>query len=291
MVMKNIPPLKPLISFRSASRYSSFTKAAHELNLTHGAVSRAVKQLEEYYGFDLFERRNRGLYLTGKGRDLAQIVEDIFQQLEKKSEAIRQKESMRRLSVSCEPSLAMRWLMPKLDKFRSIDPEIDIHLSTGGGPIDLTSEGVHLAIRRSDFAWPSHYHCTVLGKERIAPVCSPAYWAKHKDTPQDILHTRTRPQAWSDWKKISTDSPDISSEKYFDHFYFSLQAATTGFGMAIGPEPMVRDDIEQGLLVAPYGFKTTLADYVILSIELPERNKDMAVFIDWIKYELNLPNS
>lgn len=287
--MNNLPPLKPLISFRAAARHSSFTKAAHELNLTHGAVSRAVKQLEEYFGFELFQRRNRGLFLTGKGRELAHAVEDILQQLEKRSEAIRQNESKRRLSVSCEPSLAMRWLMPKLDEFRSISPKIDIHLSTGGGPIDLTSEGAHLAIRRSDFTWPSYYHCTVLGKERIGPVCSPAYWKKYKNTPKVILHTRTRPEAWSDWRKLSTSFPDVGSEKYFDHFYFSLQAATTGFGMAIGPEPMVQEDIKRGLLIAPFGLKTTLVDYVVLSIEPPEKNRQINCFIEWIKSELALP--
>lgn len=287
--MNNLPPLKPLISFRAASRHSSFTKAAHELNLTHGAVSRAVKQLEEYFGFELFERRNRGLFLTEKGRELAHVVEDILQQLEKRSEEIRQIESQCRLSVSCEPSLAMRWLMPKLDEFRTISPQIDIHLSTGGGPIDLTPQGVHLAIRRSDFTWPLHYHSTVLGKEKIGPVCSPAYWAKHKDSPKDILHTRTRPEAWSDWRKLSENTPEIGSEKYFDHFYFSLQAATTGFGMAIGPEPMVLEDIRQGVLLAPYGLKTTLVDYVILSLEPPEKNNQTQIFIEWIKSELALP--
>lgn len=287
--MNNLPPLKPLLSFRVAARTSSITKAALELNLTHGAVSRAVKQLEDFYGFELFERRNRGLFLTEKGRQLAHVVEDILQQLEKKSEAIRQPQSQRRLSVSCEPSLAMRWLMPQLDEFKTLSPQTDIHLSTGGGPIDLTSEGVHLAIRRSDFAWPSHYHCTLLGKEKIGPVCSPAYWARHKEGPKDLLHTRTRPQAWADWRGLSNDLLEIGSEKYFDHFYFSLQAATSGLGIAIGPEPMVRNDIGQGLLVAPYGIKTTTIDYVVLSLELPERQKDMHVFTQWIASELALP--
>ncbi|QGY41844.1 LysR family transcriptional regulator [Pseudodesulfovibrio cashew] len=287
--MKSLPPLKPLISFRSAARNKSFTKAAHELNLTQGAISRAVKQLEEFFGFELFERRNRGLFLTGKGKQLAEGVEEALVRLERVSEAIRLPETKRRLSVSCEPSLAMRWLMPKLETFLASNPHTDIHLSTGGGPIDLSAEGVHLAIRRSDFAWPPHYHCTPLGRERIGPVCSPEYWAQHKNGPKQRLHTRTRPEAWSDWDSVSTIRIDFNSEKYFDHFYFSLQAATTGFGMAIGPEPMVRDDIKQGLLVAPYGFETTRIEYVTLSLDRPGTDNDMNAFINWLKAELSLP--
>ncbi|WP_051249541.1 LysR substrate-binding domain-containing protein [Maridesulfovibrio zosterae] len=288
--MNNLPPLKPLISFRAAARYSSFTKAAHELNLTHGAVSRAVKQLEEFFGFDLFERRNRRLFLTEKGKLLAEGVEEVLEKLKNVSEAVRIPESKRRLSVSCEPSLAMRWLMPKLEDFRLKHPQIDIHLSTGGGPIDLSAEGVHLAIRRSDFTWPSYYQCTTIGKERIGPVCSPGYWEQHQHTPKLLLHTRTRPEAWTDWKILSASPIETDSEKYFDHFYFSLQAAITGFGIAIGPEPLVYDDIKQGLLIAPYGFKKTQSDYVILSLHDPETNADMRVFVDWIIGKLALPS-
>ena len=289
--MNNLPPLKPLLSFRSAAKHSSFTKAAYELNLTHGAVSRAVKQLEEFFGFELFERRNRGLFLTEKGILLAEGVEDALTKLKKVSEVIRMPESRRRLSVSCEPSLAMRWLMPELENFRLSYPKIDVQLSTGGGPIDLSAEGAHLAIRRSDFTWSSSYHCTTVGKERIGPVCSPSYWEQHQNTPKRLLHTRTRPSAWADWKKLSFSTIEVDSEKYFDHFYFSLQAATTGFGIAIGPEPLVYEEIKQGLLIAPYGFKKTQIDYVILSLRDPDRNADMRAFVGWIIDKLSLPSS
>lgn len=289
--MDNLPPLKPLISFRSAAKYNSFTKAAHELNLTHGAVSRAVKQLEEFFGFELFERRNRRFFLTEKGRLLDEGVEEALVKLKKISEAIRMPESKRRLSVSCEPSLAMRWLMPKLENFRLTHPQIDIHLSTGGGPIDLSVEGVHLAIRRSDFTWPQYYKCTLLGKEKIGPVCSHNYWEQHRHTSKILLHTRTHPEAWADWKALSASQIEVDSEKYFDHFYFSLQAAITGLGIAIGPEPLVCEDIKQGLLIAPYGFKKSQSDHVILSLHDPETNADMKAFVEWLTDELALPSS
>lgn len=286
-----LPPLKPLLSFKAAAKYQSFTKAAHELNITHGAVSRSVKQLEDYFGFELFERRNRGLFLTSRGKKLAAEVEIILANLEMVCEKIRmsESESKRILSVSCEPSLAMRWLMPELDEFRTAFPHIDIHLSVGGGPINLSSEGVNLAIRRSDFRWPSDYHCTVLGKELVGPVCSPAYWEKHRDKAKQILHTRTRPEAWNDWNRLSDSTIEACSEKYFDHFYFSLQAAATGFGVAIGPEPLVRGDLEHEILIAPYGFIVTPINYVLLSLGVQKENSDIIAFTNWLTRKLALP--
>lgn len=181
--MKPLPPLNPLISFRAAASHLSFTKAASELNLTHGAVSKAIKQLEEYYGLQLFYRRSRSISLTEKGRFLFKHVERLLRELEDVSERMRIAEGSQRISVSCEPSLSMRWLMVRLEQFHEQFPGTEIHISTGGGPIDLSSERVHLAIRRSDFSWPAGYHAVQLGIECIGPVCSPSYWEKINTNP------------------------------------------------------------------------------------------------------------
>ncbi len=285
--MNNLPPLGPLVSFCTAARHESFTKAAHELNLTHGAVSRAVKQLEDYFGHQLFHRRNRRLFLTKKGRFFADRVEFILNELENTCEQVRSIDTRRRLSVSCEPSLAIRWLMPRLDKFHQEYPEIEIHLSTEGGPIDLSAKGVHLAIRRSDFIWPDYYQSTPLVKEKIGPVCSPGYWKKKDGKQLKLLHTRTRPEAWTDWKQINGSQPQRLSEQFFDHFYFSLQAAVAGLGIAIGPEPLVIDDLNQGLLIAPYGFIQTSTDYVALTLQNPANENDLNNFISWLNKGLS----
>ncbi len=284
--MNNLPPLGPLISFRAAAKHESFTKAAHELSLTHGAVSRAVKQLEEFFGQPLFHRRNRRLFLTRKGRFFADRVEKILSELETTCEQLLSVESRRRLSVSCEPSLTMRWLMPRLDKFHNMHPEIEVHLSTEGGPIDLSAKGVHLAIRRSDFTWPDSYHCIPLVKEKIGPVCSPGYWGKLQEKGHRLLHTRTRPSAWTDWKELGGYVPEAVSEQYFDHFYFSLQGAVAGLGMAIGSEPMFTDDVRQGLLVAPYGLIETSVEYVALTLQNTTDDHPLHCFIPWLKEEL-----
>ncbi|WP_135074822.1 LysR substrate-binding domain-containing protein [Terasakiella sp. SH-1] len=281
--MKPLPSLSSLQSFSVAAKHQSFTKAANELNQTHGAVSRAVKQLEDYFGVLLFERRNRRLYITSKGKKFAEQITILLEQIEDACEELTSSPSDHKLAISCEPSLAMRWLMPRLEEFRTIHAGLDIHLSTAGGPIDLAENGIDIAIRRSDFKWAEDYWVTDLGNEAIGPVCSPSYIEKHPDLNWTLLHTRTRTEAWHDWKQLSNQDIQCDNEKFFDHFYFSLQAAVAGMGVAIGPKILVEDDLKNDLLIAPFGFKETSVNYVALSLKNPTSNEKVHAFINWMQ--------
>ncbi|WP_261841761.1 LysR substrate-binding domain-containing protein [Aliamphritea ceti] len=289
MKLNNLPPLGPLKSFCAAAKHQSFTKAAQELNLTHGAISRAVQQLEQHFGQTLFLRRNRRIYLTESGRFFADKVTAMLKQLEIASEHMRARETETCISVSCEPSLAMRWLMPRLSHFYAQVPGVEVHLSTAGGPVDLAAQNIDLAIRRSDFQWPADYWVTPLTKERIGPVCHPGYLDKLNQQTAVLLHTRTRPAAWADWQTLSDQEITFTGEQYFDHFYFSLQAAVAGLGIAIGPESLVTDDLNMGHLVAPFGFITTDTDYVALTLKNPQRTELLNSFISWLEQELSVP--
>jgi len=283
--MRNLPPLNPLVSFCSAAKHQSFTKAAQELNLTHGAISRAVKLIEEHFGYQLFERRNRRIYLNEKGQYFALKAEKILLDLEKVCEEMHQQSTLKKFSISCEPSLAMRWLMPRINTVHKIIPNIDIQLSTAGGPIDLASHKIDLAIRRSDFKWPEEYWVTHLGNEWIGPVCRPNYLDTTNDELPVSLHTRTRPSAWADWEVLKHEKLQFSSEKYFDHFFFSLQASIAGLGIAIGPHYLVADDISEGLLEAPFGFVETEIEYVALSLRNSKADEKLKSFLSWIHIE------
>lgn len=282
----NLPPLGPLLSFSAAAKHQSFTKAAQQLNLTHGAVSRAVKQLEEHFGLALFERRNRRIYLTSKGLFFAKEVDNILAELSSVCEQMNAQTIKPILSVSCEPSVAMRWLMPKLNHFYQQHPTVDIQLSTAGGPVDLAAQGINLAIRRSDFQWPKDYWVTPLGKESLGPVCHPNYWLADKAEGLTLLHTRTRPTAWESWREQHQGEVKPHSEQYYDHFYFSLQAAVAGLGIAIAPQFLVEDDLANGHLIAPFGFVETPVEYVCLSLKNPHRDELLNCFIQWLMSEL-----
>jgi DNA-binding transcriptional LysR family regulator len=146
-----LPSLLALRCVEAAARMENFSGAADELHLTHGAVSRAVRLLEDDLGIALFERRSQRVYLTGAGLSLAQAVSGGFNLMRQAVGELRASARQeKRLLLSCEPTLLMRWLIPRWPDFQSCHPEIDVHLVAGRGPFSFAS-GIDLAIRRDDF--------------------------------------------------------------------------------------------------------------------------------------------
>lgn len=287
-----LPSLLALRCFEAAARLEHFSRAADELHLTHGAVSRAVRLLEDELGVALFERRSRRVYLTGAGRSLAEAVSGGFDLMRNAVSELRvSTRQKRRWVLSCEPTLLMRWLIPRWPDFQSLHPEIDVHLVAGGGPFSFAS-GIDLAIRRDDFARPANYHAELLFAERVGPVCRPdkvAAWCKAKPkhttlSPQaQLLHTRSRPGAWQHWAVATGQPLPVGTGQSFEHFYFSLQAAVAGLGVAIGPWHLVRDDLDSGLLAAPLGFVEDGSHYYLFSPHSFDDNSPLASLLEWLR--------
>lgn len=266
---RQVTSLHALACFRVAAECESFSKAANSLNLTHGAVSRAVRLLEDDLGAALFERRNRAVFLTDTGRRLAQAVAHGLDHIDAAVHSIRAQQANAPVTVSCEPTLMMRWLIPRMSDFHALHPDADVRLLAGGGQVTLGA-GIDLAIRRDDFGWPPTYTAQPLFEEWTGPVCRPdrgaEFFANGQLRPDALLlHTRTRPSAWMDWAGSIGVNVDAHPAQEFEHFYFSLQAAIAGLGVAIGPWHLVRDDLESGTLVAPQGFVRDGSNYVLLS--------------------------
>jgi LysR family transcriptional regulator, glycine cleavage system transcriptional activator len=267
--------------FRAAAALESFSAAANQLNLTHSAISRAVRLLENDLGTQLFTRQNRRVLLTDDGRSFAKAVSAGLGEIEAVAQAIKQKQRDRPLTLSCEPTLLMRWLIPRFASFRSQHPNIEINLSAGGGSVALGA-GIDLAIRRNDFIWPSTYHTAHLFDERIGPVCRPDLATPGLIDTLPILHSKTRLQAWADWTALSGRPPQQKPKQEFEHFYFSIQAAIAGLGIAIGPWHLVQDDLASGLLCAPYGFIADASSYHLLSISEFTPNARTTILRDWL---------
>ncbi|WP_325101155.1 LysR substrate-binding domain-containing protein [Marinomonas transparens] len=284
---RKLPPLSALTAFEAAARHQSFSRAAEELHLTHGAISRAVGQMEERIGVSLFARRNRRVYLTVAGQRLFKTATEALDALSQTVEEIHRHDSASPfLTVSCEPSLAMRWLMPRLGAFRELHPELNIDLRMAGGPIDLLSENCDIAIRRTDFGISDDYCVTPILEEVAGPVCTPDYWNNTigKDLEKaNWLHSRTRPDAWHHWK-IANDMVKVkpANEQYYDHFFYTLQAAQNQLGMAIGSQPLVHDDLKSERLIAPLGMESTGYDYALITLDSPKHDPRIAAFCDWI---------
>ncbi|WP_250894850.1 LysR family transcriptional regulator, partial [Aeromonas dhakensis] len=168
----SLPALTALRCFEVAARTEHFSRAADELHLTHGAVSRAVRLLEEDLGVMLFERRQRRVFLTEAGERLYQAVREGLGGIRQTAQALRQQGRPTSLVISCEPTLLMRWLIPRWPAFQALHPELDVHLMAGGGALNFGS-GIDLAIRRNDFQWPAELYSQPLFEELTGPVCQP----------------------------------------------------------------------------------------------------------------------
>jgi len=287
-----LPSLLALRCFEAAARLENFSRAASELHLTHGAVSRAVRLLEDELGVALFERRSRRVFLTDAGRTLARAVGNGMDLMRQAVAELRASARQgRRWVLSCEPTLLMRWLIPRWPDFRARHPGIDVHLVAGGGPFSFAS-GIDLAIRRDDFPWPMGYHVEPLFAEKVGPVCRPdkaATWFSTKKADAALkpgappLHTRTRPGAWQEWATAAGQPAPDAPGQNFEHFYFSLQAAVAGLGVAIGPWHLVRDDLDSGVLAAPLGFVEDGSRYCLLSPQPLQPDSPQADLLAWLR--------
>lgn len=279
----SLPSLKALHYFAVAAQSGSFVRAGEALHVTHGAVSRQIARLEEQLGISLFERRNRAVFLTAQGQQLAQTCQRVFWQLEEQLEALTAETQSQSLVVSCEPTIAMKWLIPRLSDFKAKYPQINVQLIAAGGPIDWRQSGTMLALRRNDFQWPAHLHQHKLCDEYMGPVISPKQLLSAPNT--TLLDAATRPNAWVQWQQLTGQHFNLKHKSY-EHFYLSVQAAVAGLGAAMASFLMVQDELSNRQLNAPYGFVKDSSAYYLLS-EQPFR-ANRAIFCQWLSEQINL---
>jgi LysR family glycine cleavage system transcriptional activator len=254
---RRLPPLNALRAFEAAGRLGSFTAAAAELHVTHGAISKSVAQLEDWLGVSLFDRPGRKIRLTANG---ARYQEEVGRALDGLDEATRRCREMgrrRSLIVNALPTFAMRWLLPRLPAFHAVQPGIELRLVTSDAPLAMVGGDFDVAIRRGPEPWPG-FAVTPFLAEREIPVLSPGLLRKLPlDAAGDLarhtlLHAETRPGAWRRWLVAAGIGALVpAANQHFDHFYLALQAAVDGLGVALGPLPVIDDEIVAGRLIAP----------------------------------------
>ncbi|AQT11522.1 LysR family transcriptional regulator [Pseudomonas protegens] len=289
---RRLPPLSALRCFEAAARLESFTQAGATLHLTHGAISRAVRALEEDLGTPLFERRSQRVFLTAAGAELLHSVTQALDLIESTASRLRAPAPAAPLVLSCEPTLLMRWLIPRMPGFYAEYPQVPIQLLAGGGPFSFGA-GIDLAIRRNDFAWSRDTQAHWLFDEAIGPVCRPERQADWTPATAGLaqlaaqaprLHSATRPHAWQQWLQLQQQPvAPTPPEQVFEHFYFSLQAAVAGLGLAIAPWQLVRDDLEGGLLCAPFGFVADGSAYYLLSPQAIDPDSASGKLLHWLR--------
>lgn len=283
-----LPPLTSLRFFDTAAKAGSFVQAAQELNVTHSAISRQIRLLEEHLGVELFKRRNRAVFLTANGRILLQTTSAIFEQLKEGVEKIKNNTFPDVVSLSCEPTIAMKWLIPRLTHFYQQYPHITVHLVAAGGVIDFTKTNVDLALRRNDFKWNDNLCAVKVCSECMGVVVRPELDFKENFSHITLLSTLSRPTAWETWQNIKEIALQNNKTITYEHFYLCIQAALAGQGAALASFLMVADEVKSKQLTAPYGFIEDNSAYYLLSSKPVEQGSAAAIFTQWLIEQVNI---
>jgi LysR family glycine cleavage system transcriptional activator len=292
-----LPSLNALRAFVAAGRHLSFTRAADELHVTQGAVSRLVKQLEADLGVSLFSRGPRGLELTEAGAAYLPPLTEAFERIRAATKLIARngRRPANRLAITMLPTFAMRWFMPRLADFHQLNPEIAVDVTSADRPVDFATEPVDVGIQYGSGNWSAELHAEFLFPETVALVASPALLknkALHK--PDDVKHHvllthSTRPEAWAEWfasagLKGGASPPSHRWGPAFEHFFMSIEAAVNGLGLALVPDFFVAQELRDGRLVEPLPkFRLQRpGGYYLLCLKGREREPAIRAFRNWL---------
>jgi LysR family glycine cleavage system transcriptional activator len=290
--MRDLPPPNTLKAFDAASRHGSFSKAAVELHVTHGAVSRQVQQLEEFLGCELFHRLPRGLQLTARGREFAFSVQAAFDQIRDAVEAVRVDHERHIITVSTLASFAARWLVPRLHRFQNAHPELEIRLSTSPQLTNFDRDGIDLAIRYGRGRWPGVAALRLFTPVEF-PVCAPKLLtgAHPLRTPQDLKYTSllhdTTHRHWQQWLELAgVRGLDAHEGMVVEDMNVLIQAAIEGQGVALASEPLVQAELAAGRLVKPFDIDLPV-ELAFYAVYPKSRGQDASVqaLVEWLQQE------
>jgi LysR family transcriptional regulator, glycine cleavage system transcriptional activator len=289
--MKRIP-VGPLRAFDVAARNLNLSAAAEEMSVTHAAVSRQVKQLEERLGVKLFERLPRGLKLTAHGALLAEGTREAFDRLACALEDVSIPAVRRKLTISTFASLSARWLMPRVQSFATLFPEADLHVVTTTRLVDFAREDVDIGIRFGTGHYPG-LQVTPLFQPREIVVASPTLMKN--DPPiktfadlkhYTLLHDDSH-RSWIRWldaagvKGVNPRRGIICGDRNS-----MLQAALEGQGVAIASEVFAANDLANGRLIKVFE-QEVASEFAIYAVCLPRRLNDPLVSgaLEWLTRE------
>jgi DNA-binding transcriptional LysR family regulator len=287
---RRIPSTAALVAFEASARHESFTRAADELALTQSAVCRQIASLEAALDTKLFRRTRRGVKLTQAGTEYGQKVAARLDGLESDTLDLMAGVGSRSVvELAVVPTFATRWLLPRLGGFSQLQPRVQVNMHVRTRPFLFDDTPFDAAVYAGDGHWPGCETRRVM-PERLAPVCSPALLAARAvRTVTDLgklplLQQTTRPYAWRRWfAAAGTQVPgDLQGARY-ELFSMSVQAALLGMGVALVPDFLVEEELEQGRLLRPVpdAFDSDRAYFVVLPDDKPPR-EGVQQLADWL---------
>ncbi len=288
-----LPPLNALRAFEAAARHEGFTGAADELCVTRGAISRHVKLLEEHLGVALFRRLPQGIELTESGRRFLPVLTDTFENISRRAHQISSENND--LRIICPPTLSIRWLIPRLDQFRELHPNIQTRLTTAfydwddfrSGEFDL-GIGCDPASKR-----PEGIEVLPMFPMIVVPACAPALLEGPLplERPADlanftILHENPDRHDWAAWlSTFDVQGVDPQAGEVLPNLDMAIKAAVMGKGVVMGDLVLTRDEFETGQLVMPFEEFKCETDWGAVALRGPTNGWDdpkVDAFKTWI---------
>lgn len=295
-MLEQFPGLRSLRAFNAAARLLSFTKAADEMGVTPAAISHQIKELEEQIGVALFTRTSRSMVLTREGEILSTAAIESLETLSRAVKRIKRLENRKVLKVSASPSIAAKWLVPRLDRFLDQAPGAEVRVDVSTTALDFERDDVDIAIRFGQGRYPG-LKSDLLFTDKIFPVCSPRIITKEKPLaqPKDLLrHTlihldyEAQGVVWPNWKMwmLAAGIGDFDDKRglHFNQTSLTVQAAIDGHGVALGDSNLVADDIAEGKLVKPFELSLRAASQFAYHVVSPldtTQNPLVEAFRQW----------
>lgn len=293
-----LPSLSGLRAFEAAARQQSFTRAARELHVTQGAISHQIRALERELGIELFVRMHRSIALTPAGQRLARATTEGLARISDAVATLTARTDDEVLSVSVSPSFAARWLVPRLERFRRLQPDVDVRISANDAVIDPEANGVDLCVRYGKGSYPGLVAALLLADD-VSPVChpsllqgkgalrKPADLARHRLLHDDMFPDDPDRPDWNKWLRAAKLSGiDTGAGPRFSHAGLALEAAVAGQGVALGRTSLVADDLASGRLVRPFdvSFRARIS-YWLVTPPSPQIRARTQRFREWLLAE------
>ena len=302
MAQKPLPSLNAIRAFETTARHLNYKLASSELNVTPAAVKQLVVKLEEFVGAKLLIRQGQGLALTPTGSQCLPKLSEGFALLQSGISEIHTEKKQNQLILSVETSIASTWLVPKLEQFRTLHPEISVLVDSTQRIAVLENDSVDIAIRYGVDS-PAHYERHLLFHDYILPACSPSLLYDFSDNKilclTDLLdhiplihwdmsaHTWAENShqlyAWENWTDTTSASSTGNTKLSFNDYGQAVQAAIAGQGVLLASQPLLDQHFEQNLLV-PIGNHghSTKAAFDIVTLSNDKKRYDIDAFITWI---------
>jgi DNA-binding transcriptional LysR family regulator len=285
-----LPPLNALRAFEAAARHGSFVGAADELSVTPAAISHQVKSLEDRLGVTLFRRLARGLAMTAEGDMLLPDLRDAFDRMALALERVGRQSGGRVLTISLVTTFLLAWLVPRLHRFQTRHPDIEVRMTTTRHMVDFGRDDIDAAVRFADLPETGLF-AMKLFNDVLTPLSGRRYRDRVKTFDDlrkvPLIDTAFHPE-WPIWlEAVGLETLKPRRSLSFDSTKIAVEAAIEGAGIAIGPPNLFREEIEEGRLFQPFPqvVESGKAWWFVCPVATADRPKIKA-FRAWLDEEL-----